>query len=97
MVLHSDAPGSIIGHRDTGSWHIVARDGLPVGLIDWALAGPTDRRDEIAATAWWNAQLYDDIAEGNQLPDATARRRSCGTSSTATSCLRRSGPAWSPT
>jgi hypothetical protein len=33
------------------------------------LAGPTDRRDEIAATAWWSAQLHDD----DQLPDATVR------------------------
>jgi hypothetical protein len=51
----------------------VARDGLPVAFIDWTLAGPTDRRDEIAATGWWNAQLHDDIGEGNQLPDVTVR------------------------
>ena len=67
--FHSDAPGSIVGHCDTGPWHVVARDGLPVAFIDWTLAGPTDRRDEIAATAWWNAQLHDD----DQLPDATVR------------------------
>ena len=67
--FHSDAPGSIVGHCDTGPWHVVARDGRPVAFIDWTLAGPTDRRDEIAATAWWNAQLHDD----DQLPDATVR------------------------
>jgi hypothetical protein len=72
--FHSDAPGSIIGHCDTGPWHIVARDGLPVAFIDWTLAGPTDRRDEIAATGWWNAQLHDeDIAEANHLADAATR------------------------
>jgi hypothetical protein len=33
-------------------------------LIDWNTADPTDRLDEIAAIAWWNAQLHDDdIAE----------------------------------
>jgi hypothetical protein len=69
--FHSDTPGSIIGHCDTGPWHIVARDGLPVAFIDWTLAGPTDRRDEVAATGWWNAQLHDDdIAEANHRADA---------------------------
>jgi hypothetical protein len=72
--FHRDAPGSIIGHCDTGPWHIVARDGLPMAFIDWTLAGPTDRRDEVAATGWWNAQLYDeDIAEANHLADAGCR------------------------
>jgi hypothetical protein len=70
----SDAAGSIVSHRDAGPWHIVARDGLPVAFIDWGLAGPVDRRDEIAATAWWNAQLHDDdVAERNDLPDPPAR------------------------
>lgn len=70
----SDAPDAIISHRDTGPWNIVARDGLPVAFIDWPTAGPTGRLDEIAATAWLNAQLHDeDIAERQDLPDATAR------------------------
>ena len=72
--FHSDAPDAIISHRDTGPWNIVARDGLPVAFIDWPTAGPTDRLDEIAATAWLNAQLHDDdVAERQNLPDATAR------------------------
>ena len=87
-----------MGHCDTGPWHIVARDGLPVAFIDWTLAGPIDRRDEIAATAWWNAQLHDDdVAERNQLPDAAARAAQLRPSSTVTSCQRPSGPVWSPT
>jgi hypothetical protein len=40
---------AIIGHGDTGPWNIIARDGLPVGFIDWEFAGPIDRLDEIAA------------------------------------------------
>jgi hypothetical protein len=72
--FHSDAPDAIISHRDTGPWNIVARDGMPVALIDWPTAGPTDRTDEIAATAWLNAQLHDDdIAELQNLPAAEAR------------------------
>ncbi|TDC90455.1 aminoglycoside phosphotransferase family protein [Actinomadura sp. 7K507] len=74
--FHSDAPGAIISHRDAGPWHTVARDGLPVAYIDWTTAGPTDRLDEVAGAAWWNAQLHDDdIAERQNLPDAAARAR----------------------
>jgi hypothetical protein len=72
--LHSDAPDAIISHRDAGPWNTVARDGIPIGYIDWVSAGPADRIDEIAATAWWNAQLHDDdVAERQQLPDTAAR------------------------
>jgi hypothetical protein len=70
----SDAPDAIISHRDTGPWNIVARDGLPVAFIDWVTAGPADTLEEIAATAWLNAQLHDDdIAERQGLPGARAR------------------------
>jgi hypothetical protein len=45
-------------------------------MVDWTLAGPVDRRDEVVATAWWNAQLHDDdVAERNNLPDAASRAR----------------------
>ncbi|MFB4314558.1 aminoglycoside phosphotransferase family protein [Actinomadura sp. 21ATH] len=72
--FHSGAPGAIIGHRDTGPWNIVARDGLPVAFIDWPTAGPIDRLDEIAATGWLNAQLHDDdVAERQNLPGAATR------------------------
>jgi Ser/Thr protein kinase RdoA (MazF antagonist) len=70
----SDAPDAIISHRDTGPWNIVACGGLPVAFIDWVTAGPADRLEEIAATAWLNAQLHDDdIAERQGLPGAPAR------------------------
>jgi len=70
----SDAPDAIISHRDTGPWNIVARDGRPVAFIDWVTAGPADPVEEIAATAWLNAQLHDDdIAERQNLPGARAR------------------------
>jgi hypothetical protein len=74
--MHHDGPGTVVGHCDAGPWHVVARNGLPVAFIDWTLAGPVDRLDEVVATAWWNAQLHDDdVAARNNLPDAPARAR----------------------
>jgi hypothetical protein len=68
------ASGMVISHCDAGPWNLAARDGLPFALIDWDTAGPTDRLDEVAATAWWNAQLHDDdTAERHALPPAAAR------------------------
>ena len=73
-LFHLEAPSAVIGHCDTGPWHIVARDAQPVAFIDWSLAGPMDRLDEVAATAWWNAQLHDDdVAARHGLPDAATR------------------------
>ena len=57
-------PNRVIGHCDMGPWNIIARDGLPVALIDWEVAGPVDPIFELAQTCWLNAQLHDDdIAE----------------------------------
>ncbi|WP_345456037.1 hypothetical protein [Actinoallomurus oryzae] len=47
---------------------------LPAAAHRGPTCGPTDRLDEIAVTAWLNAQLHDDdVAERQGLPDATAR------------------------
>ncbi|MEU7905089.1 aminoglycoside phosphotransferase family protein [Actinoplanes sp. NPDC049118] len=72
--MHRQGLDSVIGHCDAGPWHTVARDGAPVAFIDWTLAGPVDRLDEVVATGWWHAQLHDDdVAERNDLPDAATR------------------------
>lgn len=77
--MHRDGPGSIVAHCDAGPWNVIARDGLPVAFIDWELAGPADRLDEVVAAAWWNAQLHDDdVAERHGLPDAAGRARQFG-------------------
>jgi phosphotransferase family enzyme len=66
----------IIGHCDIAPWNVVSRNGLPVALIDWEVAGPVDRLTEVAMAAWANAQLYDDdVAEMNGLADAASRIR----------------------
>jgi acetyl-CoA acetyltransferase len=66
----------IIGHCDAAPWNIVSRDGLPIALIDWEVAGPVERLTEVAMAAWTNCQLYDDeVAALNGLPDAATRFR----------------------
>jgi hypothetical protein len=69
-------PSHVIGHCDTGPWNIVARDGLPVALIDWEVAGPVDPMVELAQTCWLNAQLHDDdVAERVGLGSVADRTR----------------------
>jgi Ser/Thr protein kinase RdoA (MazF antagonist) len=66
----------IISHRDAAPWNIVARDGLPVGLIDWEFVGPVDPLTELAQVCWLNAKLHDDIvAEREGLPSLDERAR----------------------
>lgn len=69
-------PRFVIGHCDVAPWNIVARDGLPVALIDWEVAGPVDPRIELAQACWLNAQLYDDdVAARVGLPPLDVRAR----------------------
>ena len=73
-VLRPCGPNRIFSHGDIAPWNVVARDGLPVALIDWELAGPVDRLREVAHTAWLNIRLFDDeIAEDEHLPSAAHR------------------------
>jgi RimJ/RimL family protein N-acetyltransferase len=66
----------VFGHCDLGPWNIVAHDNIPVGLIDWEVAGPVDPLVEIAQACWLNAQLHDDdVAERVGLPPASTRIR----------------------
>ena len=57
---------SVIGHCDTGAWNIIARDRVPVALIDWEEAGPVDPMTELAQACWLNALQLD----GYDLPNA---------------------------
>src|ERR1700759_1997406 len=70
------SPVKVIGHCDVGPRNIVARDGLPVALIDWETAGPVDPRVELAQLAWLNAKLHDDIVAWREhLPPLADRAR----------------------
>ena len=65
----------IIGHCDVAPWNIVARDGLPIALIDWDFAGPVDPMIDLAQACWLNAKLHDDIVakrEGLASPEDRA-------------------------
>lgn len=67
------------GTATPGPWNAVARDGLPVALIDWEFAGPVDAIWELAHATWLNAQLHDDdVASWAELPDADTRLRQAG-------------------
>ena len=69
-------PRRVVGHCDVAPWNIVARDGVPVGLIDWEFAGPVDPLVELAQLCWLNAKLHDDIvAELEGLPPPAERAR----------------------
>lgn len=71
-----DLPGSrpVIGHGDLGPWNVLARDGLPVAIIDWDYAGPVDAVWELSQLVWLNAQLHDDdVATANGLPSPEER------------------------
>ncbi len=66
----------IISHCDVAPWNIVARNGLPVALIDWEHAGPVDPLIELAQACWLNAKLHDDyVAEIDGLPPLDERAR----------------------
>jgi hypothetical protein len=72
-------PERIVSHCDVAPWNIVARDGLPVGLIDWEYAGPVDPLVELAQACWLNARLFsNDVAELEGLPPVAERARQLG-------------------
>jgi hypothetical protein len=69
-------PARVIGHCDVAPWNIVARNGLPVALIDWDFAGPVDPLVELAQACWLNAKLHDDdVARRDGLPPLADRAR----------------------
>ncbi len=66
----------IIGHCDATPWNFLAREGLPVALVDWDTAGPVGATWDLAQAAWLNAQLHDDeLAERLGLPPIDVRAR----------------------
>jgi hypothetical protein len=72
-------PATVIGHCDAAPWNIVARQGLPVALIDWEVAGPVSPLTELAQVCWLNAKLHDDVvAEREGLPPLADRARQLG-------------------
>jgi len=58
----------VVCHHDFAPYNLVFRDGLPVGVIDFDLAGPGPVRRDVAYAAFWSVPL----AFGPD--DPTARR-----------------------
>jgi hypothetical protein len=52
-----DREGPIICFSDYFPPNVIFRDGLPVALIDWDLASPGERSDDVAALVNWWAPL----------------------------------------
>jgi hypothetical protein len=74
--LRADRPDALVGHGDLGPWNIVVRHGMPVGFIDWELAGPVDHLDEVAQVGWLNVELHADTVVGQRrLPPVEVRAR----------------------
>ena len=67
-------PRRVIGHGDVAPWNLVARDGLPVALIDWEYAGPVDPLVDLAQACWLNVKLHDDLVAAREgLPPLATR------------------------
>jgi hypothetical protein len=49
--------GELVRHGDLGPYNIIFVDGLPAGLIDWDLAEPGTRLQDLAQMAWLSIPL----------------------------------------
>jgi Ser/Thr protein kinase RdoA (MazF antagonist) len=73
------APGEIVRHGDLGTWNMIWRGGVLVGLIDWDFAEPGLAIIDAAYAAKHVVPLRDDKAAKDigwqQTPDRTHRLR----------------------
>lgn len=69
-----DAP-ELIGHNDMTPENLIFRDGVPVGIIDFDLAGPTTRLLDVIVTLRWWAPLCDPVDRDPVLRDLDAGDR----------------------
>jgi Ser/Thr protein kinase RdoA (MazF antagonist) len=70
---HLGGPARVIGHCGVAPWNIVARDGLPVGLIDWETAGPVDPLVELAQLCWLSARASSPPSSNSRSPTRPGR------------------------
>ncbi|WP_433059615.1 aminoglycoside phosphotransferase family protein [Dactylosporangium sp. CS-033363] len=69
-------PGLLIGHLDAAPWNAVWADGTLRGFVDWELASPCTREDDLAFTALtWSPLLTAAITEPAGFPPDDDRRR----------------------
>jgi hypothetical protein len=65
----------LIGHNDMTPENLIFRDGVPVGIIDFDLAGPTTRLLDVIVTLRWWAPLCDPVDRDPVMRHARPRRR----------------------
>jgi aminoglycoside phosphotransferase (APT) family kinase protein len=59
----SGGEGPLICHRDLFPANVILREGMPVALIDWDLAGPAEALDDVVSAASHWAPLRTDAAK----------------------------------
>jgi hypothetical protein len=69
-----EAP-ELIGHNDMTPENLIFRDGVPVGIIDFDLAGPTTRLLDVIVTLRWWAPLCDPVDRDPVMRDLDAGER----------------------
>ena len=75
VVLGRARRARSICHGDLYPPNVVRRDGVPVALIDWDLAGPGDRLIDVASAAYHWAPLRTDGPEELSVADRARRAR----------------------
>jgi hypothetical protein len=69
-------PGLVIAHLDAAPWNAVWAGGDLVGFVDWELAGPSRREEDLAFSALtWVPLLPANVAEPAGFGDASDRHR----------------------
>jgi hypothetical protein len=69
-----DVP-ELIGHNDMTPENLIFRDAVPVGIIDFDLAGPTTRLLDVIVTLRWWAPLCDPVDRDPVMRDLDAGER----------------------
>ncbi len=60
MVDQSGDAPEIVAHNDLGTWNVIYRDGLAVGVVDWDFAAPASRLWDVASATWCFTPMYPD-------------------------------------
>jgi Phosphotransferase enzyme family len=87
----------LIGHNDMTPENLIFRDGVPVGIIDFDLAGPTTRLLDVIVTLRWWAPLCDPVDRDPVMRATSTPVSACGRSSMRTASRTSIAAAcWTP-